>query len=283
MARGKALKENAYRILASVPLLRRFFAPDLPASRPPPSPDQRLRLEIVSHCWRYDRLLTYQLSSLALAPPREVEVRITVFHSQEDEPTVEALHYFQAQGIPGVEVNPWPLDRGRLFRRAIGRNLAARQTEADWIWFTDCDILFGEGALDRLGREVRDRQDFLVFPRTHMCSPLLPGNDPIFRDRKDLPGILTLDTDGFEPETRDRAVGGFQIVRSDVARAAGYCGNISFYQEPVASWQKSYEDRTFRWLLGTQGTPMEVDGFYRIRHQAKGRKGKVPGRSKDRG
>jgi hypothetical protein len=272
------MQETFYRLVASVPPLSRFFAPDIPKSAPTIPDTRPPRLEIVSHCWRYSRLLAYQLSSLVLHPPSDVEVRMTVFHAPEDTPTEEVLEYFSALTVPGVHWNPWPLERERLFRRAIGRNLAAQATRADWIWFADCDILAGEGALDRLGAELRRRTDVLVFPREHEVSPLLPPDSPILGGASEtFPAVIAVDTSSFTPETRDRAVGGFQIVRGDVARAAGYCANIGFYQRPMPSWRKSYEDRTFRWLLGSQGTPIEVPGFHRIRHEAKGRKGDTPG------
>ena len=44
----------------------------------------RPRLEIVSHCWHYTRLLGYQLSSLVCHPPKAVEVVMTVFYSETD-------------------------------------------------------------------------------------------------------------------------------------------------------------------------------------------------------
>lgn len=206
---------------------------------------------------------------------------MTVFYAPEDGATEATVRYFRTLSVPGVEWNPRPLPREHLFRRAIGRNLAALSTPADWIWFTDCDILFGPGSLDALVEALRNAQDILVFPRVHQVSPLLPPDHSIFRELEDVPRILELDALDFEPEIRDRAVGGFQLLRGDVARALGYCNTIPFYQEPVSRWQKSYEDRAFRWLLGTQGEPVEVPGFYRIRHAQKGRKGDVPGTSGD--
>ena len=277
MRAGKTIKENFYRLVASLPPLRPLFASPQPPPHPAPEPQEPLRLEIVCHCWQYTRLLKYQLSSLVRNPPSRSAVRMTVFYSPEDEATEAAVRYFQALEVPGVEWNPRPLPRERLFRRAIGRNLAALSTSADWIWFTDCDILFGPGSLDALTDAVRDAQDVLVFPRVHQVSPLLPPDHTIFREMEGVPGVLEIEDLEFEPEVRDRAVGGFQVLRGDVARAVGYCNSIPFYQEPVRQWQKSYEDRAFRWLLGTQGEPVEVPSFYRIRHAQKGRKGNVPG------
>ena len=169
-----------------------------------------------------------------------------------------------------------PIEKTRLFRRGIGRNIAARSTEADWIWFADCDVVFHEGALDAAGRVLRGRDDFLVFPTEHKVTDLLEGDDPILRATgsraDDELRLMDIEKERFVPEIRKKAVGAFQIVRGDVARAGGYCGTIDFYQQPLQRWQKTYEDRAFRWLLGTQGTPVQIAGLYRIRHIAKGRK-----------
>lgn len=276
----KTFLESFYRLATSGVVPRRLFAVDLPAPRRPAAeadPARPLRLEIVSHCWRYAPVLTYQLSSLVLHPPREVEVQMTVFHSPEDAETVKLLEWIGGMAVPRVTWNWQPIAKTMLFRRGIGRNLAARATRADWIWFADCDVVFHEGALDSTGRVLRGRDDYLVFPRSHGVTPMLEHDDPVFleaatRNREGDLRLLDIRTDQFEREIRAKAVGAFQIVRGDVARAAGYCGSIRFYQEPVGRWQKTYEDRTFRWLLGTQGTSLNIPGIYRIRHVVKGRK-----------
>ena len=62
-----------------------------------------------------------------------------------------------------------------------------------------------------------------------------------------------------------------QITHGDVARACGYCETIGIYQKPADRWRKTFEDRAFRWLMGTQGTALEVPGACQIRHAVKGR------------
>ena len=272
--------ETFYRLAAGGSVPRRLFAPELPSHTREPGesdPPRPLRLEIVSHCWNYARHLTYQLSSLVLHPPTEIQVCMTVFHSKEDLDTVQLLEQIGDREVRGITWNWQPLEKTKLFRRCIGRNLAARATEADWIWFADCDVVFHDGALDETEKVLRGRDDYMVFPESHGVTDLLKEDDPILKaseaqDRGEALPLLDIDTNRFEPEIRNRAVGAFQIVRGDVARAAGYCGSIDFYQQPVARWQKTYEDRTFRWLLVTQGTPVHIPGIYRIRHSSKGRK-----------
>ncbi len=267
------MQETFFRLAASGFVPRSLFAPDLPLSPPPGREGRAVELEIVSHCWEYAHLLVYQLSSLVLRPPARTSVTMTVFHAPEDEATASLLAFFGSKEIPRVRWNWQPLEKTRLFRRSLGRNLAARATEADWIWFSDCDIVFREGAIDGAGDALRDRDDFLVFPRAHQITELLEHDDPILEEgRKEL-RLLDIDPAwGFSPDVRERAVGALQIARGDVARAAGYCGTIDFYQRPVPRWRRTHDDRVFRWLLGTQGNPVEIPGLYRIRHLSKGRK-----------
>jgi len=83
--------------------------------------------------------------------------------------------------------------------------------------------------------------------------------------------LVDIDPSEFEIHERDRAKGAFQVIHGDVARAIGYCNGLRVYQTPADHWCKCYEDRAFRWLVGTQGTPLEIDGVHQIRHIQKGR------------
>lgn len=228
-------------------------------------------IEIVSHCWNYAHLLAYQLSSLVLAPPQKCRLTMTVCYCEEDQATVALLKFFEAQEVPGVTWQWLPLRREELMRRAIGRNRAARASQADWVWFTDCDLLFHQGCLDGLAAAVADRSDPLVFPREERCTPMLKPSDELLLAAAAEPRIVDIEADRFETQSRKKATGPLQIMRGDLARRFGYCGSIRCYQTTTEHWRKTYEDRAFRWLLGTAGTPVDVPGVYRIKHVEKGR------------
>jgi hypothetical protein len=98
---------------------------------------------------------------------------------------------------------------------------------------------------------------------------LLTEDDP--RLRRDAPSLVDIDDIHFRPREPGRATGPLQITHGDVARACGYCEQLAVYQKPVAHFAKAHEDRAFRWLLRTQGEPVDVPGVYRIRHLSKGR------------
>jgi len=230
-----------------------------------------LELEIVSHCWNYSHFLVYQLSSLVLFPPTRLSVTMTVFHSPEDRQTTSLLAHFAGLSLPNVRWNWQARPKERLFRRAIGRNEAALATRADWVWFTDCDLLFREGCLDTLADCLQGRRDALLYPREERRTPLLASDDPIFTAGQREPRVLDVDAANFKVERPARATGPLQIAHGDVCRAVGYCDALAAYQVPSDRWRKAHEDRAFRWLLRTQGVPIDVPGVYRIRHISKGR------------
>jgi hypothetical protein len=233
-----------------------------------------LEIEIVSHCWQYAHLLCYQLSSLVNFPPAKARIRMTVFHAAEDARTRAMLDYFGAIAAPGVSWNWQSLPAPELFRRSIGRNRVARATRADWVWFTDCDIVFHRGCLDALADALQARQDLLAYPTHERITPMLEETDPVLAAERDRPRVADIDTSQFELVANPpKAKGAYQVVHGDVARQCGYCAQIPLYQRPAPRWAKTYEDTAYRWLLGTDGVGLDVPGVHRIRHVQKGRYG----------
>ncbi len=262
-----------YRFAASGALPASWFRDTDPAGVARVGRTGRLSLEIVTHCWRYGHFLTYQLSSLVNHRTDKLDVTMTVYHAPEDEAVVRVLRFFEGIEVPGVSWCWRPLPRERLFRRGIGRNLAARATRADWIWFTDADIVFYGSCLGSLAEALQGREDALVHPRTILGTSLLPDDHDILRQGRTGPAVREIPVEEFRPYggVHDKAKGPFQIVHGDVARAVGYCETIGLYQRPAPRWRKTYEDRAFRWLLGTDGTALDVPGVCQIRHAVKGR------------
>lgn len=267
------LVETFYRFAAKGYVPRELFERRVPKTEDLTPRSGPLHIEIVSHCWNYSRLLKFQLSSLLLSPPRETRITMTVVYSPEDRETDELLDFFGRQSVPNVTWNWFPIDKRSLFRRAIGRNLRAKQTTADWIFFTDCDQMFCRDSLDTLGRELQGRRDLLVFPRVTHCSDRIADPAEILAapPASDSPYVVEADLARFRPIVNHKAIGPLQIFHGDAARRLGYCETTPFYQRPVDRWRKTYEDRVVRWLVGTHGVPIEVPHIYRIEHHHKGR------------
>jgi hypothetical protein len=248
----------------------KWFLPHVPPADQVTLYRGRLSIEIVSHCWNYSHLLAYNLSSLVNHPPQDIDVTMTVFYCSEDQGTVDMLEYFSGFEVARIKWNWCQLTKGELLRRAIGRNKAALETKASWVWYIDCDLIFHQGCLDSLAKSLQGRCDALLYPQTEQITSLLEDENPMLNNGRK-PDLIEIDPSQFHTRSIPRAVGAYQITHGDIARACGYCNNIRVYQTPTNHWRKTYEDRTYRWLLGTQGKAIEIPHIYRIRHIAKGR------------
>jgi len=229
-------------------------------------------LEIVTHCWRYSRLLCYQLSSLFIAPPESTHTIITVFFSADDDDTVQVLNWFQGQLVPDtIRLDFRPLDRPQLLRRSIGRNRAALSTIADVVWFTDCDYLFGMGCIDALCGQI-DGTTVLYFPRTVLVNTTHELGDAYIR-RFETPAVLDVNERDFSPKTMRRAIGGIQIVPGDIARRYGYLPQSRKDQTPELGERMTdfASDVRYRKSLGMPGTAIDIPKVFRLRHSVAGR------------
>jgi hypothetical protein len=222
---------------------------------------------IVTHCWRYSRVLTYQLSSLLLHPPKNVEASIFVFYTREDQPTRDVIDFFLGQRWLGMAFGGVDIPRTHLLNRSIGRNRACREVPADVFWFTDCDYCFGEGALDALA-EVDLKSSRLFYPETTWFTKDRETGDA-YADRAQKPAVLEIDPADFVEHRPGKAIGGIQIVPGDVAREFGYCPDVAKHQTPVPAdcflFKRNFSDTTFRKHLNTKGTPIDVPNVFRIR------------------
>lgn len=228
-------------------------------------------VEIVSHCWNYSHLFVYQLESLINNAPKDFKVTLTGFYCQEDLETVALVEEYSQKQIDNVEWNFIALEKGDLLRRGIGRNLAAKNTKADWIWFTDCDLLFGENTFSSLKEALRKESCILAFPEQVSRTSLLSDDHDVLCKSDETSVDDCLQKADFSTHTFSKATGPVQIVHGDTARQYGYCEQVDCYQQPKERWVKTYEDRAFRWLLGTDGSPVQVDDVAIIRHVEKGR------------
>jgi hypothetical protein len=236
---------------------------------------ESLKIEVVTHCYRYATLLRHQLSSLVLGPPPPgVQVTATVFHTPEDEETSRAVAWFAQQSVAGVRWNAQPLPTAELCRRSIGRNRAALATQADWVWFCDADYWFTTECWEAFTR-LGSTDARLIYPREvngHRSHDL---GDACIQRARETEGLVSVSISEFEPERMNRAIGGIQIVSGDYCRKHGYLKNSRRAQQPREVWERAVEDVWFRKELGSDGMPVDLPGVYRIRHGQAGRM--VPG------
>lgn len=266
-----AARLAAWRAMAKGLVPARWIEPDLPRPEARAARVGQLSIEIVSHCWNYSHLLIYQLGSLVRNPPRDCTVTMTVLYSSSDTDTLQVLDYFSSLKVSNVTWHWCEYPPEVLFRRGIGRNAAALASMADWVWFTDCDVLFEAGCLDTLAAALQGRRDALVHPLEEHCTPLLPDDAPLLAAGRNAPTVLDLGDMPLQVRPRKHATGPLQITHGDVCRAIGYCRNIPIYQTPSPVWTKAHEDGAYRWLVRSKGVGLVIPGVVRIRHLSKGR------------
>lgn len=231
-----------------------------------------MQLEIVSHCWNYSRLLTYQLSSLVLHPPKDCTVKATIFHSVEDAETVQTLEWFAGRQVERVEWNFLSLPPKQLMRRAIGRNIAALASKADAVLFSDCDYAFGDGALDQIAVTLQQQfvtGDKICWPEWVMQSKLHKHGDAEVQ-RVESPGLYEVDAHRYKPMRIPVAIGGCQWVPGEFCRARGYIPESRTFQKPVKRWKRTVCDQAFRSMTGLLLMPVHINNIYRIRHSERG-------------
>jgi len=266
------IQEKLLKLISNKRFPAKWFYPSLKSVEfPQNKTNPPIILEIVTHCWNYSHLLAYQLSSLVQYPPINLSVIVTVFYNERDAGTSKLLNDYSGLRINNLHWNIHPLPTEQLFRRSIGRNIAAKNSKADWIWFTDCDVIFHQNCLGSISEQLTNTCSPLVFPNIEYRSIPLSAEDDMLTSTHDNPGESKIDREKFIATKISKATGPLQIVNGEVARKLGYCELTKLYQKTVPSWQKATEDRVFRWLLGTQGEGLDIKDVYRIQHQEKGR------------
>ena len=220
-------------------------------------------IHLIAHCWAGDRscyakMLTAQLSALLRWPPK-ARVLLSICTNECDKATLLAIESFHSRGVP---VEPILLPKPQIFRRAIGRNVASKASKADIVWFTDCDLIFGDSCLDTLSLI-----DFsgLAYPTRQMIHRSHALGD------EDLATITIgepwqIDIAHFVPHRMRFASGGVQIVDGETGRK-GYLDGSKWTRQadPERGFCDPGEDRVYRGLF-TNSTPLSLPNLFRFRH-----------------
>lgn len=221
-------------------------------------------------------------------------VQVTVYcNTWADERTADVLEAFaeryQKNKYRMLVVRQLPL--AKLFRRAIGRNDAAKRTIASVVWFTDCDYLFYGECLQRAAEvaELPPPQGPIFFPtqiqghKTHDIGDRLVD---LWKDTNGYVAKLALtNPDDFKFEQSKKAIGGIQIVNGDYCRTQGYLGNhrragfLLRDVDPAQGFQSCLRDPEFRRHAGGSDG-IVCPGVYRLRHSRAGRDGGVKNHGK---
>ena len=248
-----------------------------------------MKFEVVSHIYsgsmaQYWQAMCYQLTALEQAVAEGVDVTATVFCCPvvNDPATHAMLDVFAGDWLRRIE-----LPKLRLYRRSIGRNMAALATAADVVLFTDCDYVWPATTFRSAEQKFKPTaiMSFARFISMH--------RDPVRGDaviaRLASPGRATL------PEFTEvdwmvrrelRGIGGNQWVDGDYCRKYGYLNSSTTFQADadridIPFWNFR-DDASFRRGVGAYlgisgrkpngrrrefyGNGMDLPGVARLRH-----------------
>ena len=237
-----------------------------------PNTVRRATVEVVTHCWNYSRLLTYQLSGFVRHAPERHDLVVSVYHNPDDAATCRVIEYVQSVNHSShVKIVPAPLVRRKLFRRAIGRNLACKATRADVVILTDCDYVYRAGAIDDIAAAMLTAPGpVLGYVHHHRASLTHEDGDAEIAACL-TPSLIDVDETRYGESRLRTAIGGSQIVTGEWARAHGYLPDSKRWQREADTWQRTFEDKVFRRASGLELLPIDCPSVYRIRHSQRGR------------
>ena len=221
-----------------------------------------MKFELVNHSYNYSRLLAYQLSSLILYNKGH-DLTYSMYVEHRDIPTWDCIDYFKPLMPDNVKMQVYSMELGLLKNRAIGRNISAKTTNADWVWFTDTDYCFNDQTWDMLTSELKDSTAEFVWPKRIWETSWDTGDQLMAEMTSPMVGAVHM-RHVVEKRMR-RGIGGVQIARGDVVRETGYCPS---YSGPCDDWNFR-SDVHFRRQFSRM---KEVDLWHviRIRHRDKG-------------
>jgi len=207
-----------------------------------------------------------------LFPPCGIELTMTVLFKGNDLGTCDVLEWFGNQRTPNVRWNWVEMEGNAIFRRSIGRNIAALASIADWVWFCDADYWF-TGKCWRAFDDVNLVESTLVFPKYVLLHKTHQLGDACVSRVDEFSTLVEAQPEEFSAVRMRRAIGGIQIVKGEFCRRMGYLrGSRRFQKVPTqAGFLDTPDDVAFRRSIGTQGQAVDLPEVYRIRHSAKGR------------
>lgn len=234
-------------------------------------------LSIVVHMYAeaipaYAKLFTAQLSSLCYYPPKNCEVDFQVWTAESDQLTRYVCEMFSAtyaaKGIRAV-IRRRTLQKKELFRRAIGRNISAKECTADVMWFADGDYCLYDGCLDYIANFDFDaiKPAEMIFPTRYWNQISHAHGDAEIAEI--IPGVMFLtDKRNYHKKRLKLGIGGLQIVPRAVA-LRGYLDNTKWTNPRIdeTPFPDTDDDARFRHTLHSS-VPADIPNLFRLRHTA---------------
>jgi len=226
----------------------------------------------VSHCYavehsHFSRAMLLQAASLArYEGPHQIIYGLC--YSPDDWITSDRITNIISWPSPmKFSLNPMPINM--LGKRCIGRNLLAKQTSADVVWFTDVDHLFTAECINTLLEMDWPDGVSLRYPGLIQISrDHVTGDRTMNRHTVNLPHTFEINPDDYVDKKYARAIGGVQIVSGQYAREHGYLDGTSWIGPCRKPFRTFKDDIAFRSRCSQDGRIERIDlpGVFRVRH-----------------
>ena len=226
-----------------------------------------MKFEIVVHNHNYPRLLAWQLSSLVKYAPIGHQIKYSIWIAPDDKPVRDVLAYFQCKLPHNVVVTTNTVEVELLRNRAHGRNVSAKRTEADYVWFADTDYMFLRNCWSELYQQLMAR------PGTRFAAPLniyetdWPMGDAMIEQMNELAVRDVPDLKAIPQIHKHIAIGGLQIAHGPTVREIGYC---PWMTGPRDRWDFKSDVRFRRQKELDPRIEVNLDAVLRIRHSQRG-------------
>jgi hypothetical protein len=194
---------------------------------------------------------------------------MTVISITGDSDVECVLDYFHKIRLPWITWNFISMSADLVYQRPIGRNIAAKASKADVIWFTDCDYVFGNDSLDALCQFPDDNGIYcpeIVWRRDkqHRTQKVLSNViNAIIKDNRIIPQVIDIDRSYFVKAPMEKAVGGVQIVSGNTARKIGYLPEYPEWQKPLKEYNRDDGSAFWRQRFKKLGK-LNIPNIYRF-------------------
>jgi hypothetical protein len=114
-------------------------------------------LEINILCFGYQHRLTWMLSSLLQQKGEKPDIVISIAYPPDNgNPTTEkVIEFFRNKGLNIVDL---VITKEQATNRAISRNIRAKNTNAEWLLFADCDLVYDQFFFEDLKKKLESDQ-----------------------------------------------------------------------------------------------------------------------------
>lgn len=246
-----------------------IISKDLPAI----IPDGKLTIEICIHCFRYQRRLTWMLSSILQQKGDVPNIIVNISHTDNDgTPTTEEVcNFFRSKGL---NIKETKVTEKEVSNRAFARNIQSTETTADWILFADSDMVYSEDFFDDLQKKLKtilkDVELVMGADRYSLndqfCIDYFEKDKTVYPCIIENAGKIAAEFPVKRKCGSGIAPGNFQLISGKVLK--GKCkGKIT--DRPGDHWRRTKGDRALRVRVGGR-IGIETKGQYHLNHDRGG-------------